>query len=55
VPRGNAGALAGAVAGLMENSHERARLGATARVSVAKYKLDTVLDLWESMFEDVLR
>lgn len=55
VPRGNAGALAGAVAGLMENSHERARLGASARVSVAKYKLDSVLDLWESMFEDVLR
>jgi glycosyltransferase involved in cell wall biosynthesis len=55
VPRGNAGALAGAVAGLMENSHERARLGAAARVSVAKYKLDSVLDLWESMFEDVLR
>jgi glycosyltransferase involved in cell wall biosynthesis len=55
VPRGNAGALAGALAELMDNTLARARLGAAARAAVEKYRLDAVLDQWETMFVDVLR
>ena len=55
VPRGSAGALAGALGELMERGDERRRLGALARASVEKYRLGPVLDLWETMLADVLR
>jgi len=55
VPRGSAGALAGSLVELMESRVERTRLGVAARDSIEKYRLEPVLDLWESMFEDVLR
>lgn len=55
VPRGNAGALAGALDDLMERPDERRHLGALARESIERYRLENVLDLWEAMFADVLR
>ena len=55
VPRGSTGALAGALGELMESAAERTRLGVAARTSIEKYRLDSVLDQWETMFADVLR
>ena len=55
VPRGDAGALAGALGALMSDGADRQRLGALARTSVSAYRLDAVMDRWEAMLVDVLR
>jgi glycosyltransferase involved in cell wall biosynthesis len=55
VARGDAGALAGALRHLIENGAERVRLGVAARESIAAYRIEPVMDLWEEMIADVLR
>lgn len=55
VPRGDAGALAGGLATLLEDRSERVRLGALARDSVSAYRLEAVMDRWEAMLADVMR
>jgi glycosyltransferase involved in cell wall biosynthesis len=55
VSRGSAGALAGALGELVERGDERRRLGALARASIERYRVGPVLDMWETMFSEVLR
>ncbi len=55
VPRGDAAALASALAGLLADDGERRRLGAAAREHVARYRLPLVLDAWEQLIADTLR
>ena len=55
VARGDAAALADALRHLIENGPERVRLGVAARESIAAYRIEPVMDLWEEMIADVLR
>ena len=55
VPPGDMGAFAGALAGLMRSPDERRRLGAAARARVADFRLERVLDRWESLFAHLRR
>jgi glycosyltransferase involved in cell wall biosynthesis len=55
VPRGDAGALAGALDDLLSDPSKRARLGAAARAHVERYRLPAVLDAWEQLFAETLR
>ncbi|MEV7005601.1 glycosyltransferase [Streptosporangium sp. NPDC051022] len=54
-PPADVPALASALAGLMASERERRRLGTAARVHVEAFRLDRVLDRWETLFEQVLR
>ncbi len=54
-PRGNATALADAIASLMADPQGRSELGQRARRAMEPYRLDAVLDRWERLLAAVLR
>lgn len=53
--RGDAHSLADAIDGLIADDTERTRLGAKAREAMYPYRLDAVLDRWETLIAQVLR
>ncbi|MEV0380153.1 glycosyltransferase [Nonomuraea sp. NPDC050643] len=55
VPPGDVDAFATALARLMDDEEERRRLGADARARAEAFRLDHVLDRWESMFAHIER
>ncbi|MEV6151229.1 glycosyltransferase [Nonomuraea sp. NPDC052129] len=55
VPAGDVGAFGAALARLMGSAWERRRLGAAARTRAAAFRLDHVLDRWESLFVHLTR
>jgi len=55
VPRGDAHALAEAMASLIDDAARRTGLGERARVAMEPYRADRILDRWEQMIGDVLR
>ncbi|TDC03331.1 glycosyltransferase [Nonomuraea longispora] len=55
VPSGDVAAFAGALGRLVRSAGERRRLGAAARTRAAAFRLDHVLDGWESMFAHIDR
>ena len=38
---------------LMENNKELKEMGSNARINASKYKLNTVMNLWEKLFIDI--
>lgn len=55
VRRGDAAALALALDSMIDDSVRRIRFGQAARQSVEKYRIESVLDLWEKLLVDVRR
>jgi glycosyltransferase involved in cell wall biosynthesis len=55
VPPGDVDAFAAGLAGLIDSPEERRRLGADARARAEGFRLDHVLDRWESMFAHIER
>jgi glycosyltransferase involved in cell wall biosynthesis len=55
VPPGDVTAFAAALVALMTSVEERRRLGTAARAHVEAFRLDRVLDRWETLFEQVTR
>ncbi|MEO3873514.1 glycosyltransferase [Nonomuraea sp. B12E4] len=55
VPPGDVAAFAAVLARLMDSAEERRRLGASARARAEAFRLDHVLDRWESMFAHIER
>ena len=55
VPRGDAGALAAALDGLMADDAARTALGDRARRAVEPYRAEAILDAWEDVLARVLR
>jgi glycosyltransferase involved in cell wall biosynthesis len=55
VTRGDAGALARAISDLIDEPAERAAMGLRARVAMQPYRVERILDQWETLIADVLR
>ncbi|MEU8247053.1 glycosyltransferase [Nonomuraea sp. NPDC048916] len=55
VPPGDVDAFGQELATLMDSAQERRRLGATARATAEAFRLDHVLDGWESLFAHIER
>jgi glycosyltransferase involved in cell wall biosynthesis len=55
VPPGDVDAFGAGLAGLIDSEEERRRLGADARARAEAFRLDHVLDRWESMFAHIVR
>jgi glycosyltransferase involved in cell wall biosynthesis len=55
VPPGDVAAFAAALVALMTSVEERRRLGTAARAHVEAFRLDRVLDRWETLFAQVTR
>ncbi|MFD0655763.1 glycosyltransferase [Thermocatellispora tengchongensis] len=54
-PPGDVDALGAALARLMGSADERRRMGAAARAHAEQFRLDRVLDGWETLFEHIAR
>jgi glycosyltransferase involved in cell wall biosynthesis len=55
VPPGDVDAFARELARLVESPQERRLLGAAARARAETFRLDRVLDEWESLFTHISR
>lgn len=55
IPPGDVDAFALELALLMDSMQERRRLGAAARETAEAFRLELVLDRWESLFDHVMR
>lgn len=55
VPAGDVGAFARELARLVDSPQERRRLGAAARARAEAFRLDRILDEWESLFTHIAR
>jgi glycosyltransferase involved in cell wall biosynthesis len=55
VPPGDVDAFGAELARLMGSERERRQVGAAARARTAAFRLDPVLDRWESLFQHIER
>jgi len=53
VENGNVEALANAICWMIEHNDERKAMGQRAKQDIARYDIDTVMDIWNKFFSDI--
>jgi len=53
VENGNVEALANAICWMIEHNDERKAMGQRAKQDIARYDIDTVMDIWNNFFSDI--
>ena len=52
---GNITELANGICRLIENEEERKKMGANAAKNIQRYSLDNIMQLWDSLFQNIIR